>query len=241
MKIALLGYGRMGKTIEKLAIADGHEIVYKTSDPIDTNQLKKADVAIDFSISESAFENITTCFREGIPVVSGTTGWLEDYDKAIGVCKKENGSFIYASNFSIGMNLFFELNRTMAKMMKNFDSYKLSIEEIHHTGKRDQPSGTAISLAEDIIEETDKSNWKLIESDQAVNDYPATEIPIEAIREEDVKGTHTIRYTSDIDSMELKHTAFTRDGFAKGAILAAEFLQDKKGIFSMKDVLKDLI
>lgn len=238
MKIALLGYGRMGKIIEELASADGHEIVYKTNDPIDRNQLKKADVAIDFSIAAAALENITTCFKEGIPVVSGTTGWLDHFEAAVNSCKENDGSFIYASNFSIGVNLFFALNEKLAGMMKNLKDYSLSLEEIHHTKKLDKPSGTAITLAEGIIGETDKKTWKLVEEPQKIAEDT---IPITSKRLEDVKGTHIVTYTSAIDAIEIKHTAFSRAGFAKGAILAAEFLHDKKGIFSMKDVLKDTI
>lgn len=240
MKIAILGYGQMGKTIEKLALEAGHKIVYKTSEPIDIPALKKADVAIEFSISDAAFENISTCFKEDVPVVSGTTGWLDDFQNATKLCKDLDGSFLYASNFSVGVNLFFELNRKLAQMMKNQKDYNLQIEEIHHTKKRDAPSGTAISLAEDIIKESDnKKDWKLVEDKNKT--LPQNSIPISAERLKDVKGTHIIEYKSDIDAIEIKHTAFSRDGFAKGAILAAEFIYDKKGIFTMQEVLKNLI
>lgn len=240
MKIAILGYGQMGKTIEKLALEADHEIVYKTSEKIDPTTLKKADVAIDFSIAEAAFENISTCFKEGVPVVSGTTGWLEDYQKAVDLCEELNGSFLYASNFSVGVNLFFELNRKLAELMKNQKDYHLHIEEIHHTKKRDAPSGTAISLAEDIMEKSEnKSDWKLVEDkDKSVDNHS---IPISAERLKDVKGTHKISYESDIDEIEIKHTAYSREGFAKGALLAAEFIYDKKGIFTMQEVLRNLI
>ncbi len=240
MKIALLGYGRMGQIIEKLALAKGHEITYKTSTaPLDEAQLQTADAAIDFSIAEAAFNNISTCFKLGIPVVSGTTGWLEQYDEAVALCKAKNASFCYASNFSVGVNLFFELNAKLAELMNPFEDYKLSLEEIHHTKKRDKPSGTAITLAKDIIAHSNQTSWKLVEnSDESLEE--TTQFPIEAKRFEDVKGTHIIRYTSDIDSIEIKHTANSREGFAKGAIIAAEFIADKKGVFSMKDVLKNL-
>lgn len=240
MKIALLGYGRMGQIIEKLALAKGHEISYKTSAPLDITQLKTADVAIDFSITEAAFTNITTCFELGIPVVSGTTGWLAQYEEAVALCKAKKGSFCYASNFSIGVNLFFELNARLAELMNPFKDYKLVLEEIHHTKKRDKPSGTAITLAEDIIAHSDKTKWKLVDQPEISLGNP-TQIPVEAKRFEDVKGTHIVRYASPIDSIEIKHEANTREGFAQGAILAAEFVADKTGVFSMKDVLKNII
>lgn len=227
----------MGQIIEKLALSAGHEIVYKTSGQIDRESLRKADAAIEFSITEAALQNIKTCFEEGVPVVCGTTGWLEDYDKAATACKKHQGSFLYASNFSIGVNMFFALNKYLAHVMKNQKDYQLKMEEIHHTQKRDQPSGTAISLAEDIIAETDKTEWILTGEKEASE----TQIPITAKRYEDVKGTHIVAYQSDIDSIEIKHTAYSREGFAKGAIMAAEFIHDKKGIFSMSDVLKNII
>lgn len=238
MKIALLGYGKMGKTIEKIALQRKHVIVLKQSSaPIDEKALQQADIAIDFSIPEAAFTNITTCFQLGIPVISGTTGWLPKYDEACQVAQKHNGKFIYASNFSLGVNLFFQLNTYLAEMMANFSDYKVGLEEIHHTEKLDAPSGTAITLAEGILEKNVHYNsWK----------YPAQEaianqLPINAKRIEDVKGTHSIHYTSEIDDIEIKHTAHTRDGFALGAIIAAEWLSNKtnSGTYSMKDVLHD--
>lgn len=230
MNIALLGYGKMGKTIEKLALEQGDKIVAKITSSIKIKEIQGADVAIDFSIPEAAVTNISSCFEMGIPVVSGTTGWLEDYEKVLNLCKSRNGSFIYASNFSIGVNLFFELNKKLAEIMAKHKSYKIGIEEIHHTQKLDAPSGTAISLAKDIIEKTDYKNWKL-------DSASANEIAIKALREEDVKGTHTVTYTSEIDSISIKHEAHSREGFAKGALLAATWLKDKKGIYTMKDVL----
>jgi 4-hydroxy-tetrahydrodipicolinate reductase len=230
MKIALLGYGKMGKTIEKLAEEKGHQIVARISSNSDLSELQKADVAIDFSIPEAAVKNITTCFELGIPVVSGTTGWLENFDEVLNTCQSRNGSFIYASNFSVGVNLFFELNKKLAEMMVKHKEYRVDIEEIHHTQKLDSPSGTAISLAKDIIEKSDYSNWKLDNSLQ-------NEISIKALRIEDVKGTHTVSYRSAIDSLSIKHEAHSREGFALGALLAAEWLQGKKGVYSMKDVL----
>jgi 4-hydroxy-tetrahydrodipicolinate reductase len=230
MKIALLGYGKMGKTIEKIAVDKGHKIVAKISASKDLPELKKAEVAIDFSIPEAAVQNISACFNAGIPVVSGTTGWLEEYEKVLNLCQSRNGSFLYASNFSIGVNIFFELNKKLAEMMATHTNYKIAIEEIHHTQKLDAPSGTAISLAKDIIDKTTYKNWKL---DAA----SANEIPINALRIDDVKGTHTVSYTSEIDTLSIKHEAHSREGFAMGALLAAEWLKDKKGIYSMKDVL----
>lgn len=237
MKIALLGYGKMGKTIEKLAIQRKHDIVYKSSaSPLDEAQLKKADVAIDFSIPSAAFKNITTCFKLEIPVISGTTGWLEQYNEACKIAEEKKGKFIYASNFSLGVNLFFELNTTLAKIMANFKDYQVDVKEIHHTEKLDAPSGTAITLAEDIIEHhPNYSAWKY-----PPNSKETHQIPIEAERIKDVKGTHKIAYKSNIDTLEIQHTAHTREGFALGAIIAAEWLknQNKSGIYKMKDVLK---
>jgi 4-hydroxy-tetrahydrodipicolinate reductase len=230
MKIALLGYGKMGKTIEKLAEKKGHQIVARISSRSDFSDLKIADVAIDFSIPEAAVKNITACFELGIPVVSGTTGWLEHFDEVLNTCQSRNGSFIYASNFSVGVNLFFELNKKLAEMMAKHKDYTVDIEEIHHTQKLDAPSGTAISLAKDIIEKSDYTNWKLDNTTQ-------NEIPIKALRIEDVKGTHTVSYRSVIDTLSIKHEAHSREGFALGAILAAEWLQGKIGVFTMKDVL----
>lgn len=230
MKIALLGYGKMGKTIERLAEGRGHEIIFRITEDIENYDLQKADVAIDFSVPDAAFNNITTCFRQQIPVVSGTTGWLQQYDNAVKICEENNSAFIYASNFSLGVNLFFELNKQLAQMMKNFPEYKVGIEEIHHTQKLDAPSGTAITLAEQIIETSEKKAWKL---DAVAED----ELPITAKRIENVPGTHIISYESPVDTIKIEHIAHSRDGFALGAIVAAEWLQHKKGIFSMKDVL----
>jgi len=231
MKIALLGYGKMGKTIEKLASEKGHNIVYTSSSETSEGRLEDAEVAIEFSSADAAVDNISICIEKGIPVVSGTTGWLADYDKIEKFCEERNGSFIYASNFSVGVNLFFSINEYTAKLMKTWADYTVEIEEIHHTQKKDAPSGTAISLAEGIIKNSEKKGWKL---DTASDD----EIKISAQRIEDVKGTHSIKYVSEIDTIELKHKAHSRDGFALGAILAAEWLQNKKGVYTMKDVLQ---
>jgi 4-hydroxy-tetrahydrodipicolinate reductase len=230
MKIALLGYGRMGQEIEKIATSRGHEIVIR-KDAGDSIDITKADVAIDFSIPTSAFENIRNCLENNVPVISGTTGWLEKYTEAVNLCKEKKGAFIYASNFSVGVNIFFELNKQLAKMMSNLEDYNISMEEIHHTKKLDAPSGTAITLAEGIIENTSKENWKLGTEISEIN------IPIEAKRIPDVPGTHTVWYSSEVDTIEIKHTAHNRKGFALGAVIAAEWIIGKIGVFTMKDVL----
>lgn len=230
MNIALIGYGKMGKTIERIAIERGHTIVLKVEEDIDNYEFQKVEVAIDFSIPAAAFKNITTCFKKGIPVVSGTTGWLEKYDEAVEYCKNSDAAFIYASNFSLGVNIFFELNKKLAEMMKPFKEYTVGIEEIHHTQKLDAPSGTAITLAEQIIANTDNTGWKLEEAGEQ-------EIPITAKRIENVPGTHTISYDSKVDTIKIEHVAHSRDGFALGAVIAAEWLKGKKGVYKMKDVL----
>jgi 4-hydroxy-tetrahydrodipicolinate reductase len=230
MKIALLGYGKMGKTIEHLVKRRGHSIVFKSSSEKAIGDVSEADVAIDFSTPEAAAENIKSCFRLGIPVVSGTTGWLDRYNEIIKFCKDSNGSFIYASNFSIGVNLFFNLNEQLARIMRPWDDYKVSIEEIHHIQKKDAPSGTAISIAEGIMKHSNKTGWKLKDADEE-------EIEIIAKRIDKVNGLHEVVYTSDIDSISIKHEAHSREGFAIGALLASEWLQPKKGVFTMKDVL----
>ena len=230
MKIALLGYGKMGKVIERIALERGHEIVLKKDHDNTFEGLLNADVAIDFSVPDSAVGNISECLNNGIPVISGTTGWLADYPKMTQLCEEKNGSFIYASNFSLGVNVFFELNEYLAKMMANLKQYNVSMEEIHHTQKLDAPSGTAITLAEGVIKHTDYANWTL--------ETPiSNEIHIEAKRIENVPGTHSIFYDSEVDQIEIKHTAHSREGFALGAVVAAEWLVGKKGVFTMKDVL----
>ena len=230
MKIALLGYGKMGKVIERIALERGHEIVLKKDEFNTYDGLATADVAIDFSVPTAAVSNISSCFNNNVPVVSGTTGWLEHFDEMIALCNEKQGGFISSSNFSLGVNIFFEVNEYLAKIMAQLDSYKVSMEEIHHTQKLDAPSGTAISLAKGVIENSNYTNWTL---DQA-NDK---EIHIEAKRIGDVPGTHTVAYDSVVDSIEIKHTAHNREGFALGAVIAAAWLAGKKGIYSMKDVL----
>ena len=230
MKIALLGYGRMGKEIEKIALSRGHEIVIR-KDVDDEIDITLADVAIDFSVPHSAFNNIKNCIDNNVPVISGTTGWLEKYEDAVALCEEKNSAFIYASNYSLGVNIFFELNKQLAKMMRSLEDYNISMEEIHHTKKLDAPSGTAITLAEGIIENSTKKNWELGDNTSKEN------IPIIAKRIPEVPGTHTVWYDSEVDSIEIKHTANNRKGFALGAVVAAEWILGKKGVFTMKDVL----
>jgi len=230
MKIALLGYGKMGKVIERIALERNHEIVLRKTATTTFEGLTQADVAIDFSIPDAAVENITACLTAGIPVVSGTTGWLKDYEAMVTLCQEKNGAFLYGSNFSLGVNLFFELNSYLAKMMHKFNDYRVSMEEIHHTQKLDAPSGTAISLANDIISQSNYTNWVL------ENGNP-NEIEITAKRIENVPGTHSVFYESAVDTIEIKHTAHSREGFALGAVIASEWICGKKGIFTMKDVL----
>jgi 4-hydroxy-tetrahydrodipicolinate reductase len=230
MKIAILGYGRMGKEIEKIAISRGHEVLIK-KDVDALIDITSVDVAIEFSVPDAAFNNISNCIKNNVPVISGTTGWLDKYEDAVSLCNKEKGAFMYASNFSLGVNVFFELNKQLAKMMRNLEDYTISMEEIHHTKKLDAPSGTAITLAKGIIENSSKENWELGENTSKEN------IPIVAKRIPDVPGTHTILYTAEVDSIKIKHTAHSRKGFALGAIIAAEWILGKTGVSSMKDVL----
>ena len=236
MKIALIGYGKMGKEIEKIAVSRGHEINLiidiNNAQDLTTENLQKSDVAIEFTFPESALKNYFICFEAGTPVVSGTTGWLDQKDEVYKKCKEKNGTFFYASNFSLGVNLFFELNRKLAKLMSNFDEYKAEMTEVHHIHKLDAPSGTAISLAEDIIETNPEiKNW--------VNDKtPAKhEINIHSKREGEVPGIHTIKYESEVDYIEITHSAKSRKGLALGAVMAAEFSLKNKGILTMKDLL----
>ncbi|MFT3824268.1 MAG: 4-hydroxy-tetrahydrodipicolinate reductase [Chitinophagaceae bacterium] len=236
MKIALIGYGKMGMAIEKIAIERGHEIVLKISiENLEDNTIenvKKADVAIEFTGPESAFENITRCFDAGVPVVSGSTGWLSRYEEAKAYCLAHNGALLYASNFSIGVNIFFALNKRLAELMAPHNSYEVSMKEVHHTQKKDAPSGTAITLAEQILaDRPQKQKWVNAET------ASPTELSIISERIDPAPGTHIISYTSPIDDIVITHTAHNRQGFASGAVLAAEFLHNKKGIYSMSDVL----
>ncbi|MCW5515815.1 4-hydroxy-tetrahydrodipicolinate reductase [Muriicola sp. Z0-33] len=230
MRIALFGYGKMGKMIEQLALQRGHSISAKIE--IDTKEINYTDfdVAIDFSTPEAAFQNITECFKHGIPVIAGTTGWLDKFDEAVRICNEHKSGFIYASNFSLGVNIFFELNETLAKMMTNLEQYNVTMEEIHHTQKIDAPSGTAITLAEGIIKNSNYEAW-------ALDGQGTNKIPIKSIREGSIPGTHSVSYNSDIDAISIQHKAHNREGFALGAVIAAEWILGKTGIFSMKDVL----
>lgn len=230
MKIALLGYGKMGKVIEKNALERGHEIVLRKSSTDNYKGLEKADVAIDFSTPSSAVSNISKCLNTGIPIVSGTTGWLKDYPSMVALCEEKKGAFIYGSNFSLGVNIFFELNDYLAKMMAQLAQYNVRMEEVHHTQKLDAPSGTAITLAQDIINNSDYTNWTLGQPKK-------NELFIDTQRIENVPGIHTIFYDSTVDTIEIKHTAHNREGFALGSIAAAEWIFGKKGVFTMKDVL----
>lgn len=230
MNIGLFGYGKMGKMIEQIAQERGHTIVAKIDAGTENIDFKSMDVAIDFSTPDAAFENITNCFKNGVPVISGTTGWLSNYADAVELCQKHDGGFIYASNFSLGVNIFFELNTHLARMMAGLEQYKVSMEEIHHTQKLDAPSGTAITLAEGIIKNSSYEDWKLHETAEKA-------ITINSIREGMVPGTHSISYESAVDKIEIKHVAHNREGFALGAVIAAEWIQGKTGVFTMKDVL----
>lgn len=233
MKIALFGYGKMGKTIEKIALERGHEVPLKISGDISDEELKDIDIAIDFSVPDAAFKNIAIAFRNKIPVISGTTGWLGKYQEAVSLCHQNSTAFIYASNFSLGVNIFYEINKKLSELINPVKKYEVSIEEIHHTEKLDAPSGTAISLAEQIMENSDKKGWTL-------EDATPEEIPIRAKRIPDIPGTHVVSYESQTDSIEIRHTAHSREGFALGAVIAAEWLKDKKGVYTMKDVLFNL-
>lgn len=230
MTIGLFGYGKMGRMIEQVAAARGHRIGARIDRPDDLMDFSSIDVAIDFSSPDAAFQNITTCFEHGVPVISGTTGWLNRYEEAVALCTKHNGAFIYASNFSLGVNLFFELNRQLAKLMANIPGYETTVEEIHHTQKLDAPSGTAITIAEGIIANSRYSDWVAEKNESG-------KLSVYSERIGEIPGTHTVRYHSEVDDIEIKHTAHNREGFALGAVMAAEWLKGKKGVFAMSDVL----
>lgn len=230
MKIALLGYGKMGKVIERIALNRGHQIVLKIDKGDSGYNLKDADVAIDFSVPSAAFHNLKKCMENGVPVVCGTTGWLDKYDEIVNFCQEKNGAMIYASNFSIGVNLFFKLNEYLAKLMNGIEGYEVYMEEIHHTQKLDAPSGTAITLAEQIIRNSNKTGWNI--------EVPVEEeIFIDVKRENDVPGTHIVTYKSNEDLISIEHRAQSREGFALGAVLSAEWLKGKRGVYSIQDVL----
>lgn len=237
MKIALIGYGKMGKAVERIAMQKGHEIVLKINSKnlaeLNASNLKKADVAIEFSNPENAVNNIECCLNANLPVITGTTGWLDKWERITNLVAKNNGSLLYASNFSIGVNLFFELNQFLARLMASHPEYKVGIKEIHHTQKKDAPSGTAISLANQVIANNNsKKEW----INEPADDQEKLVIISE--RKDPTPGTHEVIYQSPIDTIEIKHTAHNREGFAIGAVLAAEFIKEKKGIFSMKEVIE---
>jgi 4-hydroxy-tetrahydrodipicolinate reductase len=233
MKLAILGYGKMGKTVEEIAKSRRHDIVYIAENKIDITELKKAEVAIDFSVPEAAFTNITSCLENDVAIVSGTTGWLDQFEKAVDICNANAGKFLYASNFSVGVNMFFELNSYLAKIMANLKEYDVKLKEIHHLEKKDFPSGTAISLAEQIIENTSYKSWAHPPNDENQS------IGIEAEREKGVFGFHDVTYDSLIDTISISHNAKSRKGFAHGAVIAAEWiLNQNQGVYSMKDVLQ---
>ncbi len=237
MKLALIGYGKMGKEIEQIAIHRGHSIVLKidinNQHDLTVENLAGADVAIEFTTPDTATQNYRLCFDAGVPVVSGTTGWLDQKSAIENECISKNGCFFYTSNFSLGMNLFFELNKILARMMKPFPAYDITMTEIHHTQKLDAPSGTAITLAEGIIAENGaKKSWTIEPSQNK------EELFIHPVRKDPYPGLHTIKYDSEIDCIEITHNAYSRKGLALGAVLAAEFCFGKKGIFTMSDMLK---
>jgi len=236
MRIALIGYGKMGQAIESIAVEKGHEIVLKidinNADEFTKENLLKADVAIEFTGPHSAFNNVMKCLEFGTPIVCGSTGWLDKWPEVKKYCELQNGTLVYASNYSIGVNLFFELNTRLAKLMSSYPSYNVSLEEIHHTQKKDAPSGTAITLAEQVLQNiSSKKEWV-----NHITGNPA-ELQIISERIDPAPGTHKIRYASSVDDIEIIHTAHNRIGFAGGAVLAAEFAVGKKGIFGMKEVL----
>jgi 4-hydroxy-tetrahydrodipicolinate reductase len=238
MNIALVGYGKMGKAIEEIARSRGHEITQRisSSHPIQSADLSQVDVAIEFTRPELAIEHIKFCVNQKIPIVVGTTAWRDQLSKVSDFVNQKKGGMLHASNFSVGVNIFFEINRKLAKLMSNQPEYRIVAEEIHHVQKLDAPSGTAVSLLKDILfENKNYSNWQLVSN---VEESDSKNIPIIAKREPDVPGTHEINYSSDIDTISLKHIAHNRKGFALGAVLAAEFLFGKSGVFTMSDVLK---
>ncbi len=231
MKIALLGYGRMGKAIEQIANERGHTIVAKIDKNENQGKLSEAEVAINFSIPDAAVANIKAAMEKQIPVVCGTTGWLEQLKEVEDFCLQNKTAFLYASNFSVGVNLFFKLNEVLAKLMHPHKSYSAAMKEIHHIHKLDAPSGTAITLAEGIFDQSKYTDWSI---DDTKGD---STLPIAVERTGEVPGTHSIEYKSSVDSISIQHEAHSRQGFALGAVIAAEWIQDKKGVFTMNDVL----
>jgi 4-hydroxy-tetrahydrodipicolinate reductase len=233
MKIALIGYGKMGRTIERFALQRGHSITVRidkdNTEDIYSDVFKSSDIAIEFSGPETAFHNVSTALKSGVPVVCGATGWLDKLEETKQLCEEQKLAFIYSSNFSLGVNIFFYINRKLAEVMRNYPDYTASIEEIHHIHKKDAPSGTAITLAEGILSQVNLGKWSL--------DTEPNSLHISAVREGEVPGTHTVSYENDIDIIKINHEAKSRDGFALGAVIAAEFAEGKQGFFTMKEVL----
>jgi 4-hydroxy-tetrahydrodipicolinate reductase len=242
MKIALLGYGKMGQIIEKFALERGHDVVLKIGienlEDFTPENLKKADVAIDFSAPDAAVDNIYKCFAVNLPVVVGTTGWYGNLQKVKDDCVAGNNSLLYGSNFSIGVNLFFHLNKVLAKLMNNYPAYDVQVEEIHHTQKLDSPSGTAMTLAEGVIDNLDSKKEWVNELDGVAMEATVnpTQLLIKSYRVDSVPGTHSIQYSSEVDDIEIKHTAHSRAGFALGAVIAAEWLANKQGFYNITDM-----
>jgi 4-hydroxy-tetrahydrodipicolinate reductase len=234
MKIILLGYGKMGKIIERIALERGHTIAARIDvhNQHEFDQVR-GDVAIEFSHPEAAFNNVKRCLEKNIPVVCGTTGWLNHKPEADALCRKTNGAFFYASNYSLGVNIFFKLNEYLARMMGGFKEYDVAMDEIHHVEKKDSPSGTAITLAEGILKHSSqKKTWTNEESEKP------EELPIKSFRIDQIPGTHVVKYASPIDNLEIRHIAHSREGFAQGAVMVAEWIRDKKGVLGMDDYLK---
>ena len=242
MNIALIGYGKMGQIIERFAIERGHEVVLKIGidnlADLTVSNLRKADIAIDFSTPDAAINNIYTCFDANVPIVVGTTGWYGQLQEIKDECLRRNNTLLYGSNFSIGVNLFFHINEVLAKVMNNYPVYEVQVEEIHHTQKLDSPSGTAMTLAEGIIENMDrKSEWvNELDGNPAIEVLKQEQVLIASQRIENIPGTHTVIYSSEVDEIELKHTAHSRAGFALGAVVAAEWLQNKQGFYNISDI-----
>jgi 4-hydroxy-tetrahydrodipicolinate reductase len=242
MKIALLGYGKMGQIIERFALERGHEVVLKITaenkEELTSANLSKADIAIDFSAPDTAISNIYACFDAHVPVVVGTTGWYGQLQEIKNDCQSSNNTLLYGSNFSIGVNLFFQINKVMARLMNDFPAYDVQVEEIHHTQKLDSPSGTAMTIAEGIIDNLDrKHEWVNELEGTPFNDVvKSDQILIASQRLDQVPGTHTVVYSSEVDEIELKHTAHSRAGFALGAVVAAEWLQHKQGFYNIADI-----
>lgn len=239
MKLALIGYGKMGKIIERIAISRGHTITGKASskEPIETVDFSEVDVAIEFTTPNFAVRHIEHCLNLNTPIVVGTTAWNEQLPYVKELVEQKDGALLHASNFSIGVNIFFDLNKRLAKLMANYSDYKPSLEETHHVHKLDAPSGTAVTIANDMMFENDKiRSWKLGEGEKPVTQEG--QLPVTSYRKPDVPGTHIVNYESPIDTIQLSHTAHNREGFALGAVIAAEFLHEKKGVFTMQDVIK---